>query len=69
MSLIRISPAEQGQSPPSSQKYEYDYDRFAESLMDPDLKYPMVSFVFKRQLSNDRGLGWASCYVTFTNSI
>lgn len=47
MSLIRISSAEQDKNPPSSQKYEYDYDRFVESLMDPTLKYPMVSSVFK----------------------
>jgi hypothetical protein len=51
MSLIHILPDEQGQNPPSGQKYEYDYDRFVESLMDPDLKYPMVSSVFKEDNS------------------
>ena len=63
MSLIRISSAKQGQNPPSDQKYEYDYDRFVESLEDPDLKYPMVSFVFKEDNSLTRGV-WVEQVVT-----
>ena len=63
MSLIRISPAKPDQNPPSGQKYEYDYDRFVESLMDPDLKYPMVSFVFKEDRSLTIG-AWVEQVVT-----
>jgi arachidonate 15-lipoxygenase len=63
MSLLRISPAEQDQNSPSGQKYEYDYDRFVESLMDPDLKYPMVSCVFKEDNSLTIG-AWVEQVVT-----
>lgn len=55
MGLIRISPTQQGQNPPSGQKYEYYYDRFVESLKEPDLKYPMVSCVFKEDNSLTKG--------------
>lgn len=63
MSLIPISTAEQDPNPPSGQKYEYDYDRFVESLMDPDLKYPMVSCVFKEDNSLTLG-AWVEQVVT-----
>ena len=52
MSLIPVfSPAKQGQKSSLDQAYEYDYNRFVESLMEPDLKYPMVSHVFKKDTS------------------
>jgi arachidonate 15-lipoxygenase len=39
----------------STQVYEYDYNRFAESLKDPTLKYPMTSSVFKEDNSLTKG--------------
>jgi arachidonate 15-lipoxygenase len=39
----------------STQVYEYDYNRFAESLRDPSLKYPMTSGVFKEDNSLTKG--------------
>lgn len=45
------------------QKYEYDYDRFAQSLNEPDLKYPMVSSVFKKDNSLTIGT-WVEQVVT-----
>jgi arachidonate 15-lipoxygenase len=63
MRLIRFSPTEQSQNPSSGQKYEYDYDRFGGSLKDPDLKYPMVSFVFKEDNSLTIG-AWVEQVVT-----
>jgi arachidonate 15-lipoxygenase len=39
----------------STQVYEYDYNRFAESLKDPTLKYPMTSCVFKEDNSLTKG--------------
>ena len=51
MSIIRASSAEPDHNSSSGQKYDYDYDRFVESLMEPDLKYPMVSSVFKKDNS------------------
>ncbi|MBD1877254.1 lipoxygenase [Nodosilinea sp. FACHB-131] len=63
MSLIRVSSVEQGRNLPSDQKYEYDYERFVNSLMDPDLKYPMVSSVFKKDNSLTIG-GWVEQVVT-----
>ncbi len=43
------------QNSTSSQVYKYDYDRFAESLKDPSLKYPMTSCVFKEDNSLTKG--------------
>lgn len=39
----------------STQVYEYDYNRFAESLKDPNVKYPMTSGVFKEDNSLAKG--------------
>jgi arachidonate 15-lipoxygenase len=39
----------------STQVYEYDYNRFAESLKDPSVKYPMTSCVFKEDNSLTKG--------------
>ncbi|MFN5515118.1 MAG: lipoxygenase family protein [Cyanobacteriota bacterium] len=63
MSLTSNSSAEQGQNLPVVQSYEYDYDRFAESLMEPDLKYPMASCVFKEDNSLTIG-AWVEQVVT-----